>query len=217
MSKRLRLSLRGPGRGRGNLAGSLRIFGKLRRIRNILCEISTSLRPPPCNDKTGTFDKPGTVWESQTVKKSPLCRIMPTSYRNNLLQGKRMYAIMQKNVGTISASCRLILQREKERPARPAPVRKHRRREHETGCHLYADRGAGAAACGRRGRRRCRAAGHDNTGDHSNGRRLRRADRADAWGQTPGAYAVVPYGRGLPSGGQLAELVRHGVVLVSGR
>ena len=28
---------------------------------------------------------------------------------------------------------------------------------------------------------------------------------------------VVPYGRGLPSGGQLAELVRHGVVLVSGR
>lgn len=36
-------------------------------------------------------------------------------------------------------------------------------------------------------------------------------------GQTPGAYAVVPYGRGLPSGGQLAELVRHGVVLVSGR
>lgn len=47
--------------------------------------------------------------------------------------------------------------------------------------------------------------------------RLRRADRADARGQTPGAYAVVPYGRGLPSGGQLAELVRHGVVLVSGR
>ena len=35
-----------PCRGRGNLAGSLRIFGKLRRIRNILCEISTSLRPP---------------------------------------------------------------------------------------------------------------------------------------------------------------------------
>ena len=34
-----------PCRGRGNLAGSLRIFGKLRRIRNILCEISTSLRP----------------------------------------------------------------------------------------------------------------------------------------------------------------------------
>ena len=55
-----------------------------------------------------------------------------------------------------------------------------------------------------------------NTGDHPNGRRLRRADRADAWGQTPGAYAVVPYGRGLPSGGQLAELVRHGMVLVSG-
>ena len=54
-------------------------------------------------------------------------------------------------------------------------------------------------------------------GDHSNGRRLRRADRADAWGQTPGAYAVVPYGRGLPSGGQLAELFRHGMVLVSGR
>ena len=44
-----------------------------------------------------------------------------------------------------------------------------------------------------------------------------RAVRADARGQTPGAYAVVPYGRGLPSGGQLAELVRHGVVLVSGR
>ena len=77
--------------------------------------------------------------------------------------------------------------------------------------------GIGAmAVSGRRGRRRCRAAGHDNTGDHSNGRRLRRADRADAWGQTPGAYAVVPYGRGLPSGGQLAELVRHGMVLVSG-
>ena len=54
-------------------------------------------------------------------------------------------------------------------------------------------------------------------GDHPNGRRLRRADRADARGQTPGAYAVVPYGRGLPSGGQLAELVRHGVVFVSGR
>ena len=35
-----------PCRGRGNLAGLLRIFGKLRRIRNILCEISTSLRPP---------------------------------------------------------------------------------------------------------------------------------------------------------------------------
>ena len=35
-----------PCRGRGNLAGSLRIFGKLRQIRNILCEISTSLRPP---------------------------------------------------------------------------------------------------------------------------------------------------------------------------
>ena len=44
----------------------------------------------------GPFDKPGTVWESQTVKKPPLCRIMPTSYRNNLLQGKRVYAIMQK-------------------------------------------------------------------------------------------------------------------------
>ena len=214
MSKRLRLSLRGP-------AGAVAIsrdhcgfsvnFGEFETFY-----VRFPRRFAPCNDKTGTFDKPGTVWESQTVKKSPLCRIMPTSYRNNLLQGKRVYAIMQKNVGTISASCRLILQREKERPARPAPVRKHRRREHETGCHLYADRGAGAAACGRRGRRRCRAAGHDNTGDHSNGRRLRRADRADAWGQTPGAYAVVPYGRGLPSGGQLAELVRHGMVLVSG-
>ena len=84
-----------PRRGRGNLAGSLRIFGKLRRIRNILCEISTSLRPLAMTGR-GPIDKPGTVWESQTVKKPPLCRIMPTSYRNNLLQGKRVYAIMQK-------------------------------------------------------------------------------------------------------------------------
>lgn len=33
----------------------------------------------------------------------------------------------------------------------------------------------------------------------------------------PERMPFVPYGRGLPSGGQLAELVRHGVVLVSGR
>ena len=109
MSKRLRLSLRGP-------AGAVAIsrdhcgfsvnFGEFETFY-----VRFPRRFAPCNDKTGTFDKPGTVWESQTVKKSPLCRIMPTSYRNNLLQGKRVYAIMQKNVGTISASCRLILQR----------------------------------------------------------------------------------------------------------
>ena len=75
------------------------------------------------------------------------------------------------------------------------------------GCHLYADRGAGAAACGRRGRRRCRAAGHDTQETIRTVAVSGVPTALSVGARLPERMPVVPYGRGLPSGGQLAELV----------
>ncbi len=71
-------------------------------LQNTFCNFEGSL----AKDPKGLFDKLTVRLAGRYIsfmhlgvsdcQKASACRIMPTSYRNNLLQGKRVYAIMQK-------------------------------------------------------------------------------------------------------------------------